>query len=113
MRRTVTCPARCRDHSGGGSRLTVPDVAFHAVHRVRSEKHREMLNLLRLAGAWHCDLRKLTTGMINRSGPIWRGELRLHKTNPCDQTRVLFFEEDVAGSGFNEGGEPVPESQTH
>ncbi|MDB5344291.1 MAG: site-specific tyrosine recombinase XerD [Schlesneria sp.] len=74
-------------------RVAVPAVAFHAVRGVLREKHRDMLDLLSLTGARPGELLKLTTGMIDRSGPIWRCELTQHKTTHRGKTRVLFFNE--------------------
>ncbi len=51
-------------------RVPVSDVVFHAVRGVLREKHRDMLDLLSLAGARPDELLKLTTGIIDRSGPI-------------------------------------------
>ena len=69
----------------------MPDVAFHAVRVVLRENHRHMLDLLSLTGARPGSLLKLTTGMIDRSGLIWRCELTQHETTHRGKTRVLFF----------------------
>jgi integrase len=74
-------------------RVPVSDVAFHAVRRVLREKHRDMLDLLSLTGARPGELLKLTTGIIDRSGPVWRCELAKHKTSHKGKQRVLFFNE--------------------
>lgn len=74
-------------------RVAVPDEDFQAVRKVLREKHRDMLDLLSLTGARPGELLKLTTGMIDRSGPIWRCELSQHKTSHRGKTRVLFFNE--------------------
>jgi integrase len=74
-------------------RVPVSDVAFHAVRGVLREKHRDMLDLLSLTGARPGELLKLTTGIIDRSGPIWRCELAKHKTSHKGKQRVLFFNE--------------------
>lgn len=72
-------------------RLAVPDADFRAVRRVLREKHRDMLDLLSLTGARPGELLKLTTGMIERTGTVWRCELAQHKTAHRGKRRVLFF----------------------
>lgn len=72
-------------------RLAVPDEDFAAVRKVLREKHRDVLDLLSLTGARPGELLKLTTGMIERTGPVWRCELAEHKTAHKGLSRVLFF----------------------
>ncbi|MDB5344812.1 MAG: site-specific tyrosine recombinase XerC [Schlesneria sp.] len=74
-------------------RVKMPDVAFHAVCRVLREKHRDMLDLLGLAGERPGEMLNLTTGMIDRGEPIWRSELIQHQTTHRSKTRVVFFNE--------------------
>jgi integrase len=72
-------------------RMAVPDADFQAVRLALREKHRDMLDLLSLTGARPGELLKLTTGMIERTEPVWRCELVEHKTAHRGKRRVLFF----------------------
>ncbi|MFO1042232.1 MAG: site-specific integrase [Planctomycetaceae bacterium] len=72
-------------------RYAVPDADFQAVRKTLREKHRDMLDLLSLTGARPGELLSLTTGMIERSEPVWRCELKQHKSAHKGKRRVLFF----------------------
>lgn len=52
---------------------------------------RDLIGLQRLTGARSGELLKLTTGMIDRTGPVWLARLTGHKTEHHGLSRTLAF----------------------
>ena len=52
---------------------------------------RDLIDLQRLTGARSGELVGLTTGMIDRTGPVWLARLTGHKTEHHGQSRTLAF----------------------
>jgi integrase len=61
-----------------------------AVRGELKERHRDVLDLLLLAGARPGELLKLTTGMIERSGEIWRVPLKKHENAKRKRAALSF-----------------------
>lgn len=72
-------------------RTAIPDADLNAVRDVLSELHRDILDLLLMTGARPAELIYLTGGDIDRTGEIWRADLRHHKTARKGKSRTLFF----------------------
>ncbi len=53
--------------------------------------YQDLFDLMLLCGARSGELLSLTTGDIDRSGELWRVELRHHKTSHKGKDRTLFF----------------------
>lgn len=79
------------DAREGTPRRAVPTEHLAAVRAVLCQKHRDLFDLLLLTGARPGEIVGLTTGMIDRSGDVWRAELVSHKTAHKGKSRVLFF----------------------
>lgn len=69
-------------------RRAIPQAELRAV---LCERHRDIFDLLLMTGSRPGELLSLTTGMIDRSGEIWRAELAQHKTAHQGKFRTLFF----------------------
>jgi integrase len=72
-------------------RLAVPHADITAVRGNLRERHRDVFDLLLLTGARPGEIVNLTTGMIDRTGEVWRCDLLKHKTTHKGKTRTLFF----------------------
>lgn len=72
-------------------RTAVPPADLKAVRDILADEHRDIFDLLLLTGARPGEIVDLTTGAIDRSGDVWRAELRSHKTSHMGKRRVLFF----------------------
>lgn len=64
---------------------------IEAVHSLVSPLVRDLIDLQRLTGARSGELLKLTTGMIDRTGPVWLARLTGHKTEHHGLSRTLAF----------------------
>ncbi|MDA0834239.1 MAG: site-specific integrase [Planctomycetota bacterium] len=72
-------------------RQAVPESDLLAVRAVLSELHRDIFDVMLMTGCRPGELLGLTTGMIDRSGEIWRAELTKHKTSHQGKSRTLHF----------------------
>lgn len=72
-------------------RTAVSDADLKAVRAVLRELHRDIFDLLLLCGSRPAELINLTVGDIDRTGEIWRCDLRHHKTAKKGKSRTLFF----------------------
>ncbi len=64
---------------------------IEAVRPFLTERYRDIIDLICLTGARSGEIIGLTTGMIERTGDVWRCELAKHKTAHKGKSRVLFF----------------------
>lgn len=77
-------------------RRAVSDADIAAVRAaLRVRKNRDILDLLLLTGCRPSEIIGLTGGDIERSGDVWRCELRSHKTRHKGKRRVVFFNLDA------------------
>lgn len=72
-------------------RRAIPDADLKAVRAELSKRDRDVFDLMLLTGARPGELLHLTTGMIDRTGAIWRAELAKHKTQHQGKSRTLFL----------------------
>ena len=72
-------------------RGAVPADHIEAVRPFLTDRYRDIIDLICLTGARSGEIIGLTTGMIERTGDVWRCELRNHKTAHKGKSRVLFF----------------------
>ncbi|MDZ4689528.1 MAG: tyrosine-type recombinase/integrase [Planctomycetaceae bacterium] len=72
-------------------RQAISQADLDAVRAQLSERPRDLFDLMLLTGARPGELLRLTTGMIDREGELWRCELAHHKTSHHGKTRVLLF----------------------
>lgn len=72
-------------------RLAVPQASIDAVRLRLRQRNRDILDLLLLTGARPGELLNLTPSEIDRSGDIWRADLRQHKNSHHGKARVLLF----------------------
>lgn len=72
-------------------RVAVPQEHIESVRAKLRPQHRDVLDLLLLTGARPGEIINLTTGMLDRTGDVWRCELSKHKTAHKGKRRVLFF----------------------
>ena len=72
-------------------RTAVDDNRIEAVKKLVRPLVRDLIDLQRLCGARSGELLKLTTGMIDRTGDVWKAELSDHKTQHHGQSRSLHF----------------------
>lgn len=72
-------------------RTAVPEASLQAVRGLLIERHRDIFDLLLLTGGRPGEIVGLTTGMIDRTGDVWKAELVRHKTRHLGKRRVLFF----------------------
>lgn len=79
------------DAREGTPRRAVPDKDLAAVRAVLCQKHQDLFDLLLLTGARPGEIVGLTTGVIDRSGEVWRVDLAQHKTAHKGKSRTLFF----------------------
>lgn len=70
-------------------RTAVADSDIRAVQEVVSPLVKDLIELQRLIGARSGELLSLTTGMIDRSGPVWLAKLVNHKNIHHGQARTL------------------------
>ena len=72
-------------------RTAVDDDRIEAVKRLVRPLVRDLIELQRLCGARSGELLKLTTGMLIRTGDVWKADISDHKTVHHDQSRTLHF----------------------
>lgn len=72
-------------------RAAVDDVRIETVKKLVRPLVSDLIDLQRLCGARSGELIKLTTGMIDRTGDVWRADIDDHKTVHHDQSRTLHF----------------------
>jgi len=72
-------------------RTAVDDVRIEAVKNLVRPLVRDLIELQRLCGARSGELLKLTTGMLIRTGDVWKADISDHKTVHHDQSRTLHF----------------------
>lgn len=72
-------------------RLAVPEPHIQVVRAILCPLYRDILDLLLLTGARPGELLSLSEQMIDRSGTIWRSDLREHKNARRGKSRTLFF----------------------
>jgi integrase len=70
-------------------RTAVPDEHIQAVKKLVRPFVADLIDLQRLIGARSGELLGLTTGMIDRSGPVWVARLQSHKTIHHGHSRTL------------------------
>ncbi len=70
-------------------RTAVADSDIRAVQEIVSPLVKDLIELQRLIGARSGELLSLTTGMIDRSGPVWLAKLVNHKNIHHGQARTL------------------------
>ena len=70
-------------------RTAVADSDIQAVQEIVSPLVKDLIELQRLIGARSGELLSLTTGMIDRSGPVWLAKLANHKNIHHGQVRTL------------------------
>ncbi len=73
------------------TRTAIAPEKLQAVRLELSERSRDIFDLLLLTGARPGELIGLTTGMLDRSGIVWRADLSKHKTRHHGKSRSLFF----------------------
>lgn len=72
-------------------RRAVPAEHIAAVRKVLSDRHRDIFDLLLLTGARPGEVVALKIGDVDRTGDVWRAELKEHKTKHKGKSRTLFF----------------------
>ena len=72
-------------------RTAVDDSRIETVKKLVRPLVRDLIDLQRLCGARSGELLKLTTGMIERTGDVWKADISDHKTVHHDQSRTLHF----------------------
>lgn len=72
-------------------RLAVPQADIDAVRATLRQRHRDVLDLLLLTGARPGELLGLKVGDIDRTGDVWRADLKSHKSTHKGKRRTLFF----------------------
>jgi integrase len=73
------------------ARRAVPAESIEAVRPHLTDRYRDIIDLLLLTGARSGEIIGLTTGVIDRSGDIWRVDLKHHKTAKRGKSRTLYF----------------------
>ncbi len=76
-------------------RRSVPDADLQAVRTQLLERHRDVFDLLLLTGARPGELFGLRIEDIDRTGDIWRANLKNHKTAHKGKSRTIFFNRDA------------------
>lgn len=76
-------------------RLAVPQASIDAVRNELRQKHRDILDVMLLTGARPGELVGLRMQDIDRTGDVWRAELKAHKTRHKGKRRVLFFNREA------------------
>ncbi|WLD11896.1 tyrosine-type recombinase/integrase [Planctellipticum variicoloris] len=74
-------------------RKPVTDEQVQAVRQHLKERDRDILDLLLLTGARPGEIINLRVGDIERTGEVWRAELKNHKNAARGKSRVLQFNE--------------------
>ena len=72
-------------------RTSVEDSRIETVKKLVRPLVRDLIELQRLCGARSGELLKLTTGMIDRTGDVWKADISDHKTAHHGQSRTLHF----------------------
>ena len=72
-------------------RAAVSEASLNAVRLVLTAYHRDICDLLMLTGARPGEVMSLTGAMIERTGDVWRANLRHHKTAKRGKSRILYF----------------------
>ena len=72
-------------------RTAVDDGRIDTVKAMVRPLVRDLIELQRLCGARSGELLKLTTGMLIRTGDVWKADISDHKTVHHDQSRTLHF----------------------
>ncbi len=72
-------------------RTSVDDERIETVKKLVRPLVCDLIDLQRLCGARGGELLKLTTGMIDRTGDVWKAELSNHKTVHHGKSRTLHF----------------------
>jgi integrase len=72
-------------------RRAVSKADIDAVREKLKQRHRDVFDLMLLTGARPGELLGLTTGMIDRTGEVWRADLAQHKTAHKGKSRTLYF----------------------
>jgi len=72
-------------------RSAVDDSRIETVKNLVRPLVKDLIELQRLTGSRSGELLKLTTGLIDRSGDVWKAEISDHKTVHHDQSRTLHF----------------------
>jgi len=72
-------------------RAAVDDSRIETVKNLVRSLVKDLIELQRLCGARSGELLKLTTGMIDRTGDVWKADINDHKTVHHDQSRTLHF----------------------
>ena len=72
-------------------RSAVDDSRIETVKKLVRPLVCDLIDLQRLSGARSGELLKLTTGMIDRTGDVWKADISDHKTVHHDQSRTLHF----------------------
>ena len=79
------------DAHDNAPRSAVESDDITTVKKLVSPLVRDLIELQRLTGSRSGELLKLSTGMINRTGDIWKAELGDHKTRHHGKSRTLHF----------------------
>jgi integrase len=72
-------------------RRALSEDQIQAVRGHLIERWRDPFDVMLLCGCRPGELLKLTTGGVDRSGEIWRAELKQHKNSHRGKSRTLFF----------------------
>ena len=72
-------------------RTAVDDSRIETVKKLVRPLVCDLIELQRLCGARSGELLKLTTGMLIRTGDVWKADISDHKTVHHDQSRTLHF----------------------
>jgi integrase len=72
-------------------RRAVPEDKLKAVRAKLKVVHQDMFDVMLLCGCRPGELASLTTGILDRSGELWRADLVHHKTAHQGKSRTLFF----------------------
>lgn len=72
-------------------RKAISAADIQAVKAMLCERHRDLVDLMLMTGCRSGELLSLTTGMIDRTGEIWRTDLERHKTRHQGKSRTLFY----------------------
>ena len=80
----TTAPDRPKRHA-------VPQADINAVRAVVRQRTRDIIDLLLATRARRGEILMLTTGMLDRTGDVWKAELRDHKMVHKGRVRVLYF----------------------
>ena len=72
-------------------RHAVPQEDLQAVRAILTDLHRDIFDLLLLTGARAGEVIGLRIGDVNRTGDVWRADLKQHKTAHKGKKRTLYF----------------------